>query len=188
MSERLVEELRESRRRLALNADADRRRIERELHDGVQQDLVAVIVKLQLARRLVDGNAAARAALLDEIRADAQAALDATRELALRIYPPLLDAAGLRATLQAVAPEATIEVALDEPGSDAVAACVYFCCLELAPGASAITVRADEATIVFDAVVSATSDLSRVTDRVEALGGRLTSEANRVTGSLPVSR
>jgi signal transduction histidine kinase len=64
-----------------------RKGIERELHDGLQQELVALVVKLQLARRLVDTDPAAAKELLEELRADAQAALDETRRLALLIYP-----------------------------------------------------------------------------------------------------
>jgi Histidine kinase len=174
-------------RRLVLAGDADRRQIERELHDGLQQDLVAIVVKLQLARRLGDTDPTAAAALLDEIRHDTQAALDATRALALRIYPPLLPAAGLRAALRAVAPEAKVEVALGAEFPKEIAACVYFCCLELVPGASAITVREEGDTVVFDVVAAdASRDLSRLRDRVEALGGRLTTEPCRVSGVLPV--
>jgi hypothetical protein len=161
---------------------AYRRRIERELHDGLQQELVAIIVKLQLARRLAESDPPAAAALLDEIRGDAQAALDASRELSLRIYPPLLDSAGMRAALRALAPETKIEVALGEQCPEQAAACVYFCCLDLLPGASAIAVRRDGDTVVFDAVLAEPPDLTPVEDRVEAFGGRLTIEPGRVTG------
>jgi signal transduction histidine kinase len=172
-------------RRLVLAADADRRRIERELHDGLQQDLVAIVVNLQLARRLLDTTPAGAAALLDDIRRDTQAALDATRELALRIYPPLLDSAGMRAALRASAPETTIEIALGRCPEE-VAACVYFCCLELLPGASAITVREDGRTVKFDVVVSNTpTGVSRVKDRIQAFGGHLTMEPGRISGAVP---
>lgn len=70
-----------------MTEEAFRQRIERELHDGLQQDLVALIVKLQLARRLVDTDPAAAKELLEELRAEAQAALDETRRLALLISP-----------------------------------------------------------------------------------------------------
>ena len=164
-----------------------RKRIERELHDGVQQELVAIVVKLQIVRRLMESDPAAAAALLEEIRGDTQAALAATRELALRIYPPLLDSAGMRGALRAAAQETRVEVALGEECPEEVAACVYFCCLELLPGASAISVRRDGETLVFEVVApdSGRPDLSRVEDRVEALGGRLTTEPGRVRGVLP---
>lgn len=163
-----------------------RKRIERDLHDGVQQDLVAIVVKLQLARRLAETDPAAAAALLDEIRGDAQAALDATRGLAGRIYPPRLDSVGLRAALKAEAPEATVDVSLGAQCPEEVAACIYVCCLELLPGASAITVREDGDAVAFDVLSPDTPDLTGVADRVEALGGRLATEPGRVSGSLPV--
>src|SRR5262249_5387261 len=159
---------------------------ERELHDGVQQDLVAIVVKLQLARRLADSDPTGAAALLDEIRQDTQAALDATRALALRIYPPLLDAPGLRAALRAAAPETDVEVALGAGCPEETVACAYFCCLELLPGASAIGVDEDGDAIVFEVAFSQGSpDLTRLQDRVEAFGGRVTAEPGRVVGVLP---
>jgi signal transduction histidine kinase len=163
-----------------------RKRIERELHDGVQQDLVAIVVKLQLARRLADADPAAAAALLDEIRSDAQAALDATRALALRIYPPLLDAAGLRAALRTAAPGAKVEVALGARCPEEITAFVYFCCLELVPGASAITVREEGDTVVFDVHSHDTPNLTQVQERIEALGGQLTTDRGRISGVLPI--
>ena len=89
-----VGELLASRKRLVLAADADRRRIERELHDGPQQHLVALAVNLQLTRRLVDVDPAAARALLEEMGRDVQEALEGARKLAHRIYPPLLEAGG----------------------------------------------------------------------------------------------
>jgi hypothetical protein len=170
-------------RRLVAGADADRARFERELHDGVQQDLVAIVVKLQLARRLVESDPAS--ALLDEIRADAQAALDATRKLALRIHPPMLDSAGVRVALQASAPQATVDVAVGEPCPGAVIACAYFCCLDLASAASTITLHSGGDSVAFAVEVRGTPDLSRVDDRVRAFGGRLDSVPGRVSGVLP---
>jgi len=162
-----------------------RKRIERELHDGVQQDIVAIVVRLQLARRLANTDPTAAAALLDEIRGDAQAALDATRSLARRIYPPMPDSAGLRAALRAEAPEATIEVSLGAEFPEEIAAGVYLCCLELLPGASAITIREDGDGVLFEVHSSDTPGLTEVQNRVEALGGRLKTEPGRVSGVLP---
>ncbi|HEU5212404.1 MAG TPA: histidine kinase, partial [Gaiellaceae bacterium] len=98
-----VGELRASRKRLVLAADADRRKIERELHEGPQQDLVAVAANLQLASRLVEDDPAAAKALLDEMRRDVREALDVTRKLADRVYPPLLDDGGLGVALRSAA-------------------------------------------------------------------------------------
>lgn len=162
-----------------------RKRIERELPDGVQQDLVAIVVKLQLARRLADTDPAGAAKLLEDIRGDAQEALDATRGLALRIYPPVLDARDLRAALRAAAPKAEVEVALGDECPEEVAAAVYLCCLDLLP-AAAITVREEEGAVLFAVASTEAPDPSRVADRVEALGGRLMTEPGRVLGSVPV--
>ena len=85
-----IEELRASRARVLEAADAERRRTERSLHDGVQQHLVALAVNLQLARQLVDTNPAALPALLDELSRDVHDALESARVLASEIYPPLL--------------------------------------------------------------------------------------------------
>ncbi|TDD96641.1 histidine kinase dimerization/phosphoacceptor domain-containing protein, partial [Jiangella asiatica] len=90
-------EVRESRVRIVSAADASRRRIERDLHDGAQQHLVAMAVKLGLARRAVDGDVGA---LLDELRSDVQETLGELRDLAHGIYPPLLREHGLGEALR----------------------------------------------------------------------------------------
>jgi len=205
-----VGELRASRERLVLAADADRRRIERNLHDGPQQHLVALAVNLQLARQLADDDPAAVKAILDEMGRDLQQALDETGKLANRIYPPLLEAGGLGAALRAAAVSVgvptRIEVAAGAGYPPAVAGTVYFCCLEVlehaGDGARAtVTVRDEEGALVFEVVEdgagsAATASggvLERLRDRVEALGGQLTVQSNpghgiRVSGSLPLSR
>jgi signal transduction histidine kinase len=192
-----------------LAADADRRTIERDLHDGLQQRLVALAANLELARRLGDADRREVKALLDEMGGDVQQALDETAKLAHRIYPPLLEAGGLAAALRAAAVSVgvptRIEVAAGVGYAREVAGAVYFCCLDLlervADGAQAtITVRDEEGALVFEVAVGgagsvATSGgtLDRLRDRVETLGGRLTirSEADHgisVSGSLPLSR
>ena len=103
MKDPQIEELRASRKRLVLAAAADRGRIERELHDGPQQRLVALAVELQQARRLVDVHPAAAGVLIDEMSGQLQEAVDALRALAHRIHPPLLEAGGLRAALRTTA-------------------------------------------------------------------------------------
>jgi signal transduction histidine kinase len=203
-----VGELRASRKRLALAADADRRQIERELHDGLQQDLVAIAVNLQLASRLVDDDPTAATALLDEMRREVQEALDGTRKLANRIYPPLLEAGGLGVALRSAAVSAGVRARVDVAAgayAPEVAGTVYFCCVEalerIGLGASStVTVREEEGALVFEVVedgavseaATADSDLARLRDRVEALGGQLTvvsepGHGTRVSGSLPMS-
>jgi signal transduction histidine kinase len=94
-----IEDLHASRARLVVAADADRRALERQLHDGVQQQLAAIAVNLQLAGGLCETDTTAARALLDEIRRDARDALEGLRRLAAELYPPLLDAAGLVVSL-----------------------------------------------------------------------------------------
>lgn len=205
-----VAELRASRKRLVLAADADRRRIERDLHEGVQQHLVALAVNLQLAGGLTDAGPAAAKTLLTEMGRDVELALDEATQLAQRIYPPLLHGRGLAAALRSAAAGAGIPVRVDVAAaasspSEAIAT-VYFCCVELLENAdagarAAVTVREEEGALAFEVVVdgagSATAAkhfgpaLDRLRDRLEALGGRLTvrqGRGTRVAGSVPLSR
>ncbi len=90
-------------RRLVLAAEADRRGIESDLHNGVQQHLVALAVNVQLAGRLTDTDPAAAKTLLQQMERDLQETLDETAQLAQRIYPPLLEPRGLAAALRSAA-------------------------------------------------------------------------------------
>jgi len=205
-----VEELRASRERLVLAADSDRRRIEHDLHDGPQQQLVALAVNLQLARELTDDDPTAAKALLDEMGRDVQQALEETGKLAHRIYPPLLEAGGLAAAVRAAAASAGVRIHIEVTAGTGcppeVAGVVYFCCLEVleraGDGAQAtVSVREEEGALVFEIAEDGAGSrptasgeaLGRSRDRVEALGGRLTIESEhgrgiRVSGSLPLSR
>ena len=110
---REIEELRASRQRLALAADAERRGIERALHEGVQQDLVALAANLEVAAGSVDNDPAAARTILDELQREARRALTEMRELANRVFPPLLEAGGLVAELRAAASRAGVQVRID---------------------------------------------------------------------------
>ena len=198
-----VEELRASRKRLVLAADADRRRIESDLHNGVHQHLVALAVNVQLARRLTDAEPAAAKTLLEEMGRDVQQALEATSQLAQRIFPPELEARGLAAALRSAAATAgiaaSVEVAAGASYPPEVAVAIYSSCREaldsIRAGRASITVRNGHGA--FDLEIAADGDQSgvgaeRMRDRIEALGGRLsiTSEpgrGTRISCSLPVS-
>jgi signal transduction histidine kinase len=198
-----VEELRASRRRLAMTADAERRSIERELHEGVQQLLVALAANLELAATSFDAAPASAKELLVEIAEDTRQALEETRKLAERIYPPLLEAGGLVAALRGAAANAdvptTIDVAAGTTCPPEIAGAVYFCCLDALERAAAgttvaISVRNEEGAVAFElvAVGDLDADGLPVRDRVEALGGRLTITEGSggkisVAGSLPLS-
>jgi signal transduction histidine kinase len=110
-----------------------RRALERELHDGPQQQLVALAVGLQLARQLVETDPAALPARLDELTRNVHDALDDLRALAARIYPALLLDAGLAEALRTLAPVEADELAR-YPAD--VEADVYFRCVEAVKGAA----------------------------------------------------
>jgi signal transduction histidine kinase len=131
---RQAAELRASRTRIVAAADAERRRVERDLHDGAQQHLVALAVNVRLVKDLVaeDPEAAARA--LDEIAVEVKATIQELRDLAHGIYPPLLMDNGLPEALRAVGSRSPLDVATAVDGigrfSSDIEAAVYFCCLE----------------------------------------------------------
>jgi signal transduction histidine kinase len=200
-----VAEVRASRARLILAADADRRAIERDLHDGVHQHLIALAVNLELAGQAQDSDPAAAKTLLEAMRGDVQQALDETALLAQRIYPTTFDANGLGALLRAAALNAGVRASVDvAAGSNVhpeVGMTVYLCWLDaLARGSSEtqLTIRVHEGddALAFEVIGDAPrsdADLERARDRVEALGGRLTVESNaeggtRASASLPLSR
>jgi len=129
-----ADELRESRARIVATADAERRRVERDLHDGAQQHLVALAVNLRLARDIMADDPAAGSEMLEQLTQDVQATIRELRELAHGIYPPLLADAGLAEALRAAAARCTIPVSVGADGigrySQGVETAIYFCCLE----------------------------------------------------------
>ena len=212
MQEEAVERLRAAR--LVAAADAERRTFERKLHDGVQQELVALVVNLQLARELCATDPNAAGVLLDQIGRDTRVALDGLRRLATEIYPPLLDAVGLVVALRSAAADAGIVARVDADVSSGwdpeVVRTVYFCCLEALQNAAqhagsgaktTVSVHREEAAVVFEvaddgdgfALSQPTEGgLRRMVDRVVALGGRLEIESEpghgtRVRGRLPLT-
>jgi signal transduction histidine kinase len=200
---REIEELRASRKRLALAADAERRGIEQALHEGVQQDLVGLAANLEVAARSVDSDPAAARALLDELQREARRALTEMQDLANRIIPSLLDAGGLAPELRAAASREGVPVRIDVDVQFTVppeiAGAVYFCVLDSLERASAgtsvvVSVRSEEGALAFEVVAERDLGAERRAphDRVEALGGRVTiaSDGDRttVTGSLPLTR
>jgi len=198
-----VEVLNASRKRLLLAADAERRRIERDLHDGVQQHLVALAVNLQLAGELTNSDPAAARTLLAEMGRDVQQALDETAQLAQRIHPQL-DAIGFAATLRSAAVNAGIRASVD---ADVAAtsppelfATVFWCWLDVldrctTSARATITIREQEGALTFQIVEDgdhSAAALERLCDRVAALGGTLTIQSEpgprtRVSGSLPLA-
>jgi signal transduction histidine kinase len=209
-----LEDLRASRQRLVSAQDAERRRLERNLHDGAQQHLVALKVKLGLAEMLLTRDPAKASATLEQLKGDADEALETLRDLARGIYPPLLADKGLAVALEAQARKATLPVRVDAEGlgryAQDVEATVYFCVLEALQNtqkyakASGVVVRLQEADerlafevqddgVGFDAgSVRMGAGLSNMHDRVDALGGvvEVISRAGAgtcVRGALPAS-
>lgn len=180
-------------KRLVLAADADRRAIERELHSGVHQYLVALATTLQLARRAADSDPEALSALLDDMERDVRRALDETALLAQRVYPATLELGGLGALLRSAAVQAGVPATVDISGGSSyapeVAMTVYLCWLAgLGSGRQvAINVKEVDDTLRFElAAEDLDAELEWLRDRVEALGGSLTMEPGHLSGSLPL--
>ena len=129
-----LDELRASRQRLVSAQDLERRRLERNLHDGAQQHLVALKVKLGLAEMLLGRDPEKAVATLEQLKGDADEALETLRDLARGIYPPLLADKGLVVALESQARKATVPVTVAAEGVERYAqdteATVYFCVLE----------------------------------------------------------
>ena len=182
-----IEELRASRARVVEAADAERRRTERSLHDGVQQHLVALAVNLQLARQLADSEPDALRSLLDELTRDVHEALESVRALAREIYPPLLLDLGLAEALRSAAVEAgaSVEVEFGERFPPTAEAALYFCCVELLGPGVHVRAWAEPDALVFEGTGEATASL---TDRLDAVGGTLATADALVTGRVPVTQ
>jgi signal transduction histidine kinase len=206
----VAEERRRIARRLVEAGDAERRRLERDLHDGAQSRLVALAVKLRLARSKVPAQREV-ANLLDESSAELQASLDELRELARGIHPAVLTDRGLGAALETLANRTPVpvDIAGDPPERlpDAAATAVYFVVSEALTNVAKYA-RAERATVavrrVADTVVVEVTDdgiggadaaggsgLRGLSDRVSALDGHLelrspVGEGTRVRAEIPL--
>ena len=209
---RLIEELQESRRRIVAAQDERARKLERNIHDGAQQQLVALSVKLGLAEQLAARDPEKARAVLGKLRADATDALDNLRDLARGIYPPLLADQGLVAALDSQARKSTVDVRVDGDGigryPQEVEAAVYFCALEAlqnvtkyaeTPSARIRLTQSDghlafeivDDGVGFDPARAHGSGLTNMRDRIEAVGGDLevvskTDVGTTVKGRIPL--
>ena len=206
-------ELRRSRQRTVAAQDAERRRLERNIHDGAQQHLVALAVKLRLAGSLAHRDAARALRLAAELQAETRQALATLRELTRGIYPPLLAERGLGAALRSQAATMPIEVDVAEHGlgraTSAAEYAVYFCCMEALQNsakhsaATRVLVRldTDDRELRFSVSddgrgfdpqsIRQGSGLRNMRDRAEAVGGQLDIRSARgrgvtVQGSVPM--
>jgi signal transduction histidine kinase len=211
---RLIEELRASRRRIVPAQDARARKLERDIHDGAQQQLVALAVKLGLARAMLDRDPAKARDLIEQLRSDANDALDNLRDLARGVYPPLLADKGLGAALHAQAAKATLPVGVSVDGviryEEQIEAAVYFCALEALNNAvkhgqaSRVEVElgANDSTLRFEVrddgrgfepeSAPQGTGLQGMSDRLEAIGGTLTvistpGGGTKVLGEVPLA-
>jgi signal transduction histidine kinase len=129
-----LDELAASRQRIVAAQDEERRRLERNIHDGAQQQLVALAVKLRLARTLAAKDPVKASGLLQQVESEVTEALEDLRDLARGIYPPLLADKGLVAALQGQARKSPIPVRIEADAigrySQDLEAAVYFCVLE----------------------------------------------------------
>jgi signal transduction histidine kinase len=129
-----LEEIRASRQRLVAAQDAERRRIERNIHDGAQQQLVALAIKLSITESMIGTDTEGERELLAELCRDAAGAVEDLRDLARGVYPPLLAGEGLTAALEAQARKAPVPMSVTADGvrryTQDVEAAVYFCVLE----------------------------------------------------------
>ena len=171
------------RSRLVTSALAERRRIERALHDGVQQDLIAISVRLQLVRELVTTAPADALTLLDDVQQGARDALDRLRTLASEIYPSILDARGLPDALRAAARASPGTARVEAVGLGRypaeIEAAVYFACRavldSLEPGAAAaIGVREEGGCLHLGIAGGRAVDLAGMRDLVEGVGADVT--------------
>jgi signal transduction histidine kinase len=185
-------ELKASRQRIVTTQDAERRRLERNIHDGAQQHLVALAVKLRLVRGMLAKDAHRATAMLGELRSEVDEAIDTLSSLALGIYPPVLEDRGIAAALEVQARVGAIPVAVVADGVDRqpieTEAAVYFCCLEAIQNAAKyahasrvdvllgheganLTFEVRDDGVGFDTAAVAGSGLQGMVDRLSALGG-----------------
>jgi signal transduction histidine kinase len=200
-----LEELRASRQRIVASQDQERRRLERNIHDGAQQQLVALAVKTRLADSFVGRDEATVHDVLSQIQNEAQDALDNLRDLARGIYPPLLADQGLAVALEAQAKRSPIPVAVEAVGVSRyrpeTEAAVYFSVLEglqnvaKYSGAShaTVTLHGDDGLLTFKVAddgigfdprsTAYGTGLQGVADRLAAIDGTLQVRSTRGAGT-----
>jgi signal transduction histidine kinase len=212
---RQAAELQASRGRIVAASDAARRTIERNLHDGAQQHLVALAVKVRLAKQLAARDPDRANKILDELGSDIEETIRELRDLSHGIYPPLLADKGLVEALSSAARRSVLPATLQAEGIGRYPAeqeaAVYFCCLEAMQNAAkyagpaarlVISVREEAGGLLFSvADDGAGFDVARrgvgagftnMSDRLGAVGGTLRVESTvgkgtRVMGAIPVT-
>jgi signal transduction histidine kinase len=206
----LLSDLRASRQRLVAAQDEERRRLERNLHDGAQQQLVALSVKQRLVGGLVHKDPDKAVSMITELQEDTAAALETLRDLARGIYPQVLADRGLPAALEAQIRKTPVPVELrpDSIGRypQEIEAAVYFCCLEALQNVSKyanaskavvrlevdgprLTFKVEDDGVGFDpARTKLGTGLQGMSDRLEALGGGLDIRSQPGSGTTILGR
>ena len=195
-----LHDLRASRTRIVETGDAERRRLERDLHDGAQQRLLALSYDLRVARAAAEAEGDIEtASLLVEATGDTQGALGELRELAHGIHPAILSEAGLAPALATLADAAPLAVAIGEAAGERYPAPIETTAYQVVAeaiddavrrGASYAAVNAiqDEERLVVkveDDGSERTSTMIHLDDRVGAVGGRLEVEATMLRAEIP---
>lgn len=208
-----LEELRESRARIVRAGSAERRKLERDLHDGVQQRLIAIRIDLGLAGE-IPGTERRMRERLQEIGQSAEEALEELREVGQGLYPPILTDWGLAATLERIHPPADGTLAVNADGlarySPEIESSVYYCCMEAIQNATKhgghgvrmtvslhehgneLTFRVTDDGQGFDrSALHEGTGFHNMRDRLGALDGRLIIDSapgkgTTVAGSVPV--
>ncbi|HEY3213526.1 MAG TPA: sensor histidine kinase [Actinomycetota bacterium] len=207
---RLIEDLRASRQRLVAAQDEERRRLERNLHDGAQQQLVALAVQARMAESLAGIDPDRERELLGQLQQGAQDALENLRDLARGIYPPLLADRGLSAALEAQARKVPMPVSVETGGvgryPQEFEAAVYFCVLEALQNASkyadaseiSVRVSRDDGGLVFAVAddgrgfdrrtTQPGAGLRNMADRLAAVGGSIEIRSRPASGTTIIGR
>jgi len=218
LAREVAEELRASRQRIVAAQDAERRRIEQDIHDGAQQELIALAVNIRVAQELIMTNPAEGSGLLADVAEQLGAALANLRDLARGIFPAVLADRGLVAALEAqlIRVPARAQLVADPALATVrfapeVEAAAYFCCLEAlqncakhASGAPAqVRLTLDDAWLAFSvsdsgpgfdlSVARDGTGLHGMADRLAAIGGTLEvrsqpGQGTVVSGRLPAAR
>jgi signal transduction histidine kinase len=213
---RQADELRASRARIVAATDAERRRIERDLHDGAQQHLVALAVNLRVVRQLNENDPAQANEMLEKLRTDLREAIQELRDFAHGIYPPLLMDSGLGEALNAAAARSPVPTRVDAEGvgryPQEIESAIYFCCLEALQNAgkyagagarATVRLRQEEGGLVFEVTddgqgfdmngKAGGAGFTNMKDRLGAIGGNVRVESapgtgTKLIGTVPVPR
>jgi signal transduction histidine kinase len=165
--------------------DRERRRIEQALHDGVQQDLAATVVALELAGELLDRDPAAARSAIDNLAIQVAGALDRVRALAETVYPSILPARGLTDALRTL----DVDTADLERYPLEIEEAVYFSCQALRDRAARARVWGDGAALRLELLgVTDVDDneLAHARERIAEVGGQLDLSGGCVSAAVPL--